>query len=125
MVTQATPSYGRCPECRHKCELPCKRCEALAKVTKEVEAQMQGGTDLVPESTSGKRMSHKTGRPARPRPELSEAGRRASLATLVDRFHDGDYRGITFDNLEPVTLTELPKGCEIYATAPAAEGGEL
>jgi hypothetical protein len=131
MVTQATPLTGRCPECGHKVTLPCVRCRALAAMTKKSGAQLPQLPEPETNFTSGKRMSDKTGRPARPKPEMSEAGRRAHLATLVDRFHDGDYRGITFDNLAPVTLAELPEGCERYATAPdtedrytVAEGGE-
>jgi hypothetical protein len=120
MVTQATPPVGRCSECGHKVTLPCVRCRTLAAVAKKVEAQLPEAFESDPCEAS-QTVTHKTGRPARPRPEVSDVGRRARLATLVDRFHAGDYRGITFDNLEPITLSELPEGCERYATAPDTE----
>jgi hypothetical protein len=106
MVAAVSPKIGRCPECGHKVTLPCARCETLAKVTKQVEAQ------LAPESRPRK---------AKAKLELSDTGRRARLAMLCERFHAGDYEGIKLDGLAPVALSKLPKRREELAIAADTE----
>lgn len=102
-----TPRIGRCPECGYLVELPCRRCSTLAELTKQVERTLNPK-----------------------RRKSSHVALRTRLAMLAERFHAGNYKGIKFDNLEPVTVNAMPEGCECFAVEAAdrysiVEGGAL